>query len=260
DNGHAPNFVFRVSVRDQYAGGYLVGHAKNKGYGKIGLLLERTGWGRSNEKAMRSAIERHGLRQVGIEWFNWGVRDLSKQINNLVVAGAEAVLLVANAREGAVAVRAMAGRSSSSRVPVISHWGITGGNFPEIVGTDLEKVDLQFLQTFSFISPPYPDRAKKVFAAYRKAFAGVDGPEDVFSPVGTAHAYDLIHLLAAAIRKAGTTDRSEVRDALEQLDRYEGLVRDYDPPFTPLRHDALTTADFRMATFAEGGAIVPIGE
>lgn len=260
DNGHAPNFVFRVSVRDQYAGGYLVGHAKNKGYRKIGLLLERTGWGRSNEKAMRSAIERHGLRQVGIEWFNWGVRDLSKQINNLVVAGAEAVLLVANAREGAVAVRAMAGRSSSSRVPVISHWGITGGNFPEIVGTDLDKVDLQFLQTFSFISPPYPDRAKKVFAAYRKAFAGVDGPEDVFSPVGTAHAYDLVHLLAAAIRKAGTTDRSEVRDALEQLDRYEGLVRDYDPPFTPLRHDALTTADFRMATFADGGAIVPIGE
>ncbi len=78
--------------------------------------------------------------------------------------------------------------------------------------------------------------------------------------MGTAHAYDLVHLLAAAIRKAVTTDRSEVRDALEQLDRYEGLVRDYDPPFTPLRHDALSAADFRMAAFADGGAIIPIGE
>ena len=45
-NEYSPNFVFRVSVRDEYAGGFLVDRALERGLSKIGLLLERTGWGR----------------------------------------------------------------------------------------------------------------------------------------------------------------------------------------------------------------------
>ena len=57
DNGYTPNYVFRVSVRDQLAGGFLVGRALAAGYRHPGLLLERTAWGRSNEKAITA--ERH---------------------------------------------------------------------------------------------------------------------------------------------------------------------------------------------------------
>jgi len=52
DNGFDPNYVFRVSVRDSFAGPYLVAAAKRAGHERLGLMLERTGWGRSNEKAM----------------------------------------------------------------------------------------------------------------------------------------------------------------------------------------------------------------
>ncbi len=96
-----------------------------------------------------------------------------------------------------------------------------------------------------------------MFEAYRHTFPETQSPTDIFSPVGTAHAYDLIHLLRLAIEKAGTIDRAAVRDALENLAEYQGLVRNYHPPFTPENHDALTTDDFRIARYDEHGSIMP---
>ena len=38
-----------------------------------------------------------------------------------------------------------------------------------------------------------------------------------------AHAYDLTHILAKAINLAGSTDRTKIRDALEQVENYDGF-------------------------------------
>lgn len=259
-NGRDPNYVFRVSVRDEYAGEFLLKKAQDAGYERPGLLLENTGWGRSNEKAFKAAARSLGVSLAGIAWFNWGVTDLAREIDDLRDAGADVVMLVANPREGVVAMRSMAGLPAASRLPIISHWGITGGNFHEQVREHLATVDLSFLQTYSFIDPPFPARSAALFRAYRARYPGIESPADVISPVGTAHAYDLIHLLALAIEKAGTIDRVAVRAALEQLGPHDGLVRRYDPPFSANDHDALDASDFRLARFDAAGAIVPIVE
>jgi len=62
DNGYEPSFVFRVSVRDEHAGSVLVKAAKSKGAKNVGLLLERTGWGRSNEASMKQAAKKQGVK------------------------------------------------------------------------------------------------------------------------------------------------------------------------------------------------------
>ena len=258
DNGFNPNYVFRVSVRDQFAGGFLIEAGQKRGFRRFGLILERTGWGRSNEKSMVAAVQKRGLKITGTEWFNWGVRDMSGTVDRLVASGAEVLLLVANPREGAIVVKSVADRAADKRLPIISHWGITGADFPALVGPGLFDTDLRFLQTFSFLTPAFPERAKKVFAAYSKKFTEVKSLDSVPSPVGTAHAYDLIQLLAQAIRKAGTTERAAVRTAMETLGRYQGLVRDYNPPFTAARHDALDATDFRIARNDKTGKIVPV--
>ena len=257
DNGYAPNYVFRVSVRDQLAGGFLVRQALAADYRHPGLLLERTGWGRSNEKAITAGLRAAGLTPARIEWFHWGTESVAGKLERLALAGADVVLLVANAREGAIAITGMAARPQDQRLPILSHWGITGGDLPAQVGSALSDVELGVLQTFSFLDPPHPERAERFFSLYREQFPDVAEPGDILSPVGTAHAYDLVHLLSRAITRAGTAERPAVRDALEHLGRYEGLVRNYDPPFTAERHDALTAADFRMARFDRGGRIVP---
>ncbi|NQV98754.1 MAG: ABC transporter substrate-binding protein [Rhodospirillales bacterium] len=254
DNGFKPNYVFRVSVRDAFAGGFMVNHAIHSGFGELGLLFERTGWGRSNETAVKTALSKLGKKPAGLEWFNWGVMDLSDEIERLYNQGAEVIVLVANPREGGITSKAMAARPINKRLPIISHWGISGGDFFTMNSEHLKEID------FSFLAPPIPERAELFFRAYQRNFSDTNRPEDVLSPVGAAHAYDLIHLLAKAISQAGTLERSEVRHALENINSYQGLMKNYVPPFTAERHDALNVENFIMTRFDNEGIIRPIGK
>ncbi len=257
DNGHDPNFVFRVSVRDEYAGVFLVDHILERDFERVGLILEQTGWGRSNELALTLALREHGLSPARVEWFNWGERSFAPALARLEEAKADALVFVGNAPDGVSLIQAVLDLPESRRLPVISHWGIAGGDFAEPLGEALSGVDLVFLQTFSFFDPRFPDRADRVALLYQQLFPEADSIVAIKAPTGVAHAYDLVHLLARAVAKAGSPDRSAVRDALESLDHYAGLVRDYAPPFTAERHDALDRGDFRMARFANG-VIMPL--
>jgi branched-chain amino acid transport system substrate-binding protein len=79
----------------------------------------------------------------------------------------------------------------------------------------------------------------------------------VFSPVGLANAYDAMHLLGVAIRKAGSTKGPEVRKALYAIDEHAGLIKTYRKPFSPQNQDALRADDYVMVRF-DGSKIVPV--
>ncbi|MEM7474924.1 MAG: ABC transporter substrate-binding protein [Planctomycetota bacterium] len=258
NNGYSPNYVFRVSVRDEYAGGFLVGQALNRGNTRIGLMLERTAWGRSNEKAIGDALSERGLEAIGTEWFNWGERDLHPQLERLVESDCEVVLFVGNPFEGVTATEAVASIPEEQRPSVISHWGITGGNFFEMAQENLDKIDLVFLQTFSFLEPRYPARVEAIANEYLNKYYDCEDARDIFAPVGTAHAYELMQMIAAAVSQAGTTESIKVHAALEGLRDYQGIIRDYAEPFRPDHHDALDASDFILARFGTDGAIIPV--
>lgn len=258
DNGYNPNYVFRISARDQFAGAFLIKQAIARGYKRPGLLLWRTGWGRSNQKAMMAAIEKVKLHAAGVRWFNTSQADMSRDLAALKMAGADVIMLVTSAYEGFIIVNNMADLPANKRLPIIAHWGMSGGRVSSKTLRAFDKIDYSFLQTYSFFKPTNPARAQKFMRAYCIKFKACGSPASVISPVGSAHAYDLAYLLKRAIEKAGTTDRSSVRDALEQLGRYDGLVRTYNPPFTKTRHDALDVTDFRLARYGKNGAIVPL--
>ena len=253
ENGRAPNYVFRVSVNDRYAGPFLVDSALAD-QRKIGLLLENSVWGRGNEKTMRGRLAEQGLTPTAVELFNRGDDDFAARIGRLAASGAEAILMVANPVEGARAVKAMAERPLP--LPIIAHWGIVGGDFWNETHRALTKVDLRVLQTFSFLAPP-TDQARRMLERYLDHF-GEHAAGDIPAPTGTAHAYDLIRLLARAIERAGNAEPAAVRDALERLDGHDGVLKRYAPPFTAERHDALTPDDLHLARFDERGHIVMV--
>ena len=137
---------------------------------------------------------------------------------------------------------------------MVSHWGISGGRFAELTGELSDGV--VFLQTYSFFGQQNA-RGQAVLRALQAKY-GVKGPEDVIAPVGTANAYDGMHLLALAIDQTGSTDGPKIKDALENLrTEYKGLIKTYKRPFTPEQHDALTDEDYIMVAW-KGGKIVPI--
>ncbi len=257
DNTSDPNFVFRLSLKDSWAMPAMLEFAMKRGHRKIGVLLPNNGWGRSSQSALDTAVL--GKQNVEImppQWYNWGDEDMLAYYERLLSVDADVILFVANDSEGGLLVRQLGERPDVKRLPIISHWGVTGGKFVEKSGPVLEKIDFTFVQTFSF-SKAQPAALGK-FMALAKAVAGYDDPHRIESPVGVAHAYDMMHILAKAVDLAGTTDRGAVRDALERVPSYRGLVRDYAPPFTPGRHDALTPEQVFMARFKADGEIVPV--
>ena len=245
DNGTNPNYAFRLSLRDSLAMPFLLKSAKDRGISRVGLLLTNTSWGRSNHAAADKYSAANSLpRIVSTVWYNWQEPSLIERYRKLTDAGAEAVVLVANDDEAATLVREVAALPREKRVPIISHWGITGGRFVQGAGPALKEVDFSVIQTFSFFQAAEEPLDKFMLTARN---FGVQRIEDIQSPVGVAHAYDMTHILARAINIAGSTDRAAVRDALEKVKTYDGLVKRYAPPFTRTRHEALGPEQLLMA-------------
>lgn len=256
-NGKKPNYIFRLSLRDGLAMPAMLKHALGKSVERVGLLLPNTSWGRSNlASAERYFQAAPRPRPVGIEWYQWGDKTMLDKYQTLRAAGAQAIAFVANDSEAVILCREIAALPPEQRLPIISHWGVTGGNFVNLVGQDLAKVDFSVVQTFSFYKAD-PDKVRQVLAVSDRLF-GLSRIEQIESPVGVGHAYDLTHLVARAIELAGTVDRRAVRDALERVTHYRGLVKTFEQPFTPDNHDALGAEDVFMAAYRLDGAIVPL--
>ena len=257
DSAYQPGYSFRLSLKDEWAGPVFLRFAAERyGAKKVGVLLPNTAWGRSNKAAIAKASVASGVKVAAERWYNWGDSSLIEAYQDMVAAGAQAIILVANEVEGSVLVKEVAALPAAQRLPIISHWGVTGGRFAEMTGASLDQVDFSVIQTFSFIDATSP-AARRVLAAL-KARYGVRDAASIISPVGIAHAYDLTHLLARAIDKAGSTDRARIRDALERLGPYDGLVRRYSRPFTATRHDALGPEQIFMARYSADDWLMPI--
>jgi branched-chain amino acid transport system substrate-binding protein len=260
DNDRTPNYCFRLSLKDSWAIEAMLRHAAKKGAKKLGVLLPTTGWGRSNEKAIKAYLAAHPeLRATPIQWYMWGDKSLSDKYEAARAAGAETIILVANEAEGSILVKEVAALPAAKRLPIVSHWGVTGGDFVRMTGGAITQVDFSVVQTYSFFDDRRQPQLKRFYQTTTQLF-GIKRPEEIPSPVGVAHAYDLIHILALAIDKAGTTDRAKIRAALERVRNYEGLIKSYPRPFTPDRHEALDPNDLFMCRFRDDGAIVRLRE
>ena len=253
-NGAEPNFVFRVSAVDVLVDVKLLDYANKKfGSTKPGLLLVNNPWGASNEAGLLEAAKSNAaLHIVGVEKFENADVDMTAQLTRLKEKGADTVIIVGNAAPGAQLMKSR--ERMGWTVPIVSHWGISGGRFPELAGPTAG--DAHFVQTYSFFGKQ-GTVGERVLAELKKKYPQIKGPEDIFSPVGTANAYDAMHLLVKAIAQAGSTDGDKIREALENLSgKYEGLIKTYDHPFSKTEHDALGPGDYIMVRY-DGEKIVP---
>jgi branched-chain amino acid transport system substrate-binding protein len=254
-NGANPNYVFRVSAVDDLVDVKLLKYAKEKfGAKKAGLMLINNPWGESNEKGLAAASKADPSVQIaGAAKYELNDVDMVPQLARLKDAGADSIILVANAAPGAQVMKSR--ERMGWQAPVISHWGISGGRFPELAGATAGEA--HFVQTYSFYGKQGPV-GERVLAALKKKYPQIKGPDDIFAPVGTANAYDAMHILALAIAQAGSTDGEAVRTALEDLKgTYEGLIKSYTRPFAPDNHDALGPDDYVMVRY-DGDKVVPV--
>ncbi|MBA2881448.1 branched-chain amino acid transport system substrate-binding protein [Desulfosalsimonas propionicica] len=264
------NWIFRLSIDDSKAGEIIIDHLHRvHGLKKPVLLLEATGWGASNEKTMRQALKKRNLRATGVFRFPWGTTPYTAtEILQEAMAGdPDSIVLVANTPEGKSFAKAMSDIRPESRLPVFSHWGITGGNFFEALSPDIQW---EFIQTgFPFVTRNGDLIVKETGLLSKKLFSDLETMADLGAPAGFVHGFDITLILGAAADQAGLTgdiqaDRLAVHQALENLAKpVPGLLKTYNRPFsaynrqTPDAHEALGPEDYKMGRFNSRGHIVP---
>lgn len=267
------NWIFRLSIDDTKAGRMIVHHNIGiRGNKKPALLLEETGWGRSNAVTIHQALSELGLSSSGVFWFKWGTQKNTARIilRKIIQSGADSIIMVANAPEGKVFAKEMAAFPEKERLPFCSHWGITGGDFVQVVTPEIRaKIDLSFLQTrFSFLTHPLPPLGQHVLETAKRLFpTEIFSPGDIKAPTGFIHAYDLTRIFIAAARPIKWSgnirqDRQAIKQSLENLpEPVPGLIKIYKRPFSPFHadnpdaHEALSAAELVMGSYDDKGCI-----
>jgi branched-chain amino acid transport system substrate-binding protein len=162
-------------------------------------------------EAVKAAAPTVGLELKGIESFTTGDQDFSLQLTRIAEQNPDLFYLAATTDEAALAISQA--REIGIKAQIL---GGAGLNDPRI--GSLAKSGAYGTITFAPFSPK-DDRAivKDFVANYQKKFAKTEPPAYV------ALGYDAVMLLADAIRRAGSTDREAVRNALGTTKNLEGL-------------------------------------
>lgn len=268
------NWIFRLSIDDSKAGYIITEHALKQGFKKPFLLLEDTGWGKSNKKTMTNALKIEGLSPQGINWFNWGLGENQARLilRDVAASGADVIFFVGNVSEGKVFAKTMSELPPQLRLPIRSHWGITGGNFAVEVNQSMrESLNIEFIQTsFSFLNPDLTTLQTQVLNQVIAIFPEINNAYDIQAQTGFIHAYDLTKIFIEAVIQSGLTgnainDRKTIKRALEDLTKpVEGLIKTYKKPFSKYSdsnvdaHEALGSGDYKMAYYGDKNEVILI--
>ena len=188
-SGANPNFVFRVSAVDELVDEALVQYAVKKYAAKRpGMMLINNPLGGIQRKRLdcghRCRTDRNGRhREVrGQRCVIWCHNSPGSR------RPGQTSSLVATVAPGAQMIKSL--ERMEWTVPVVSHWGISGGRFPELAGKGAQHVE--FIQTDSFSAHRAPS-VRESWPPYRPSIR-TSKDRDVTPRVGVANAYDAMHL------------------------------------------------------------------
>ncbi len=81
------NYIFRISPRDELQAPFLVADAVRRGYQRIAVFADTTGYGEAGYKDVLAALEVRKLKPVHVARFKLGVQDLREELKAARDAG-----------------------------------------------------------------------------------------------------------------------------------------------------------------------------
>jgi branched-chain amino acid transport system substrate-binding protein len=237
----ADNYMFRVSMMDREQVAALVAYALKSGAKKIGVMGETTGYGQGGVKDLIEILKLHNIEPVGVEKFAVSDTDMTSQLNKLKTAGADTLMVWAQGTPIGQLVRSM---DKINYFPaLLTSWAADNITYYDAAGKALADKPI-FLRT---MADPATPKQKKL---YERIGSKLAAPSAFPFAV---HGYDATLLVAAAIRQAGSTDGSKIREALEDLKApVDGVMKVYSKPFSKTDREGLTAEDLVFIKWRDG--------
>ena len=207
------DFLFRIVPSDNYQGDVLAKIVPDEGIEKVAVAYVNNDYGVGIAGTFKAAFEKIGGTVTAFEKHEDKKNSYRGELASLASSGAEALVVIA-----------YAGGSGAK----IVKQSLENGFFERFIGTDglrddllIEQVGAEALAT-SFFSAPTSPEENPVAGPFHKRFDETYG-EGSDKPF-VDQSYDATMLIGLAIEKAGSTDRTAVRDALREVANAPGEV------------------------------------
>lgn len=207
------DYVFRNSIPEELAIPAAMKKAVEKyDVKKVALLygnddvLTKSGY-----DTMAAQVEKMGLEVVSTQTFQKGQSDYNAQLTKIKSLNPDLILCSALYNEGAVIMDQA--RKLGITVPFV---GGNGFNSPEVIKIAGDAADGLIVATPWFAGKDDP-KVQEFIKNY-KAEYGIE--PDQFA----AQAYDALYIYAEALKNAGEADRDAFRDALAEINGFEGIL------------------------------------
>jgi len=233
-------FVFKTPHTDRMAAEKVFEDMKKRGLTKVALLSETSGFGQSGKKETEAVAGKYGITLVANETYGPKDTDMSPQLTKIKnTPGVQAVFVFGLGQGPAIVTKNY--KQLGIALPLYQSHGVASDEYLKLAGPAAEGVRLPSPAQLIPEKLPANDPQKPVVAAYEKAYKTAY-KTDVSTFGG--YAYDGLMLAVEAIKKAGTTDKAKVRDALEATKGFVGTSGTFNMSATD--HMGLDLSAFRL--------------
>jgi branched-chain amino acid transport system substrate-binding protein len=239
-------FVFKTPHTDRMAAEKVFEDMKKRGLSKVALLSETSGFGQSGKKETEGVAAKYGITLVANETYGPKDTDMSPQLTKIKgAAGVQAVFVFGLGQGPAIVTKNY--KQLGIGLPLYHAHGIGSDEFIKLAGSAAEGIRLPSAALLVADKLAASDPQKPVVVAYSKAFSQ-KWKTDASAFGG--YAYDGLMLAVEAIKRAGSTDKAKVRDAIEATKGYIGTGGVVN--MTAKDHMGMALSAFRMLEIKNG--------
>jgi branched-chain amino acid transport system substrate-binding protein len=239
-------WVFKTPHTDRMACEKIFVDMKARGATRVGLISGAGGFDKSMRAECVKVAKNHGVEIVADETYGAADTDMTAQLTKIRQnAQVQAVLNAGFGQGPAIVTKNY--RQIGMTLPLYQSHGVASKEYIKLAGEAAEGVRLPAAALLVADKLADSDPQKLVVAHYTREYQA-RFKSDVSTFGG--HAYDGLMLAVEAIRKAGSTDKAKVRDALENLKGYVGTGGIVNLSATD--HMGLDLSAFRMLEVRKG--------
>jgi len=239
-------WVFKTPHTDRMAAEKVFEDMKKRGLTRVGLLSENSAFGQSGKKETLAVAGKYGMQIVANEMYGPKDADVTTQLTKIKNTAGVQAILVFGFGQGPAVVTKNIGQLGITLPHYESH-GVASEEYIKLSGKAAEGVRLPAAALLVAKSLPNKDPQKPVVVGYEKAYK--DRYKQDVSTFG-GHAIDGLMIAVNAIKRAKSTDKAKVRDAIEQTKGFIGTGGIVN--MSPTDHMGLDLSAFRMLEIRNG--------
>ncbi len=234
-------WVFKMPHSDRMAVEKSYEDMKKRGIQNVAVIGGSGGFDQSCRKEAQAQAGKYGMKVVADETYAPTDSDMTPQLTKIKnTSGVQAIFGCGFGAPTSITARNWK-QLGMTNIPFYFNHGVASQQFIDGAGGGAEGVRVPVPALLVAEQLPAGDPQRDVSLAYTKAFKeAYNQPVSGFG----GHAFDGLHIAIDAMKRANSTDKAKVRDAIENTKKFIGTDGIYN--MSAQDHMGLTLDSFRM--------------